>query len=132
MPSTDSQLYRLKHSEIAVIRARLAAKQGGRCAVCKLPLSKDVLDHDHTTGAVRATLHSGCNALLGKVENNYKRYGVSNLQAFLAGAGEYLASHSVNLTGYLHPLHKTPEEKHERTKARARAAYARKRAASSG
>lgn len=117
-------LTRLKQSEVAVIRERLASVQGGRCAVCQLPLTKPVLDHDHGTGAVRATLHNGCNALLGKLENNYKRYGVVNLAAFTHGVAAYLQRHTTNQTGYLHPTHKDEDEKREQRNAKARAARA--------
>jgi len=72
-----------------------------------------VLDHDHATGAVRGTLHRSCNALLGKVENNHARFGVSvdSLPAFLHGAAAYLQRHKTNITGLLHPTHKTDDEK---------------------
>ena len=105
----------------------MAVQQGGRCAICKLPLSKEVLDHDHSTGAVRATLHSGCNALLGKVENNYKRYGVVNLAAFLNGVAAYLQRHVTNQTGLLHSTHRTEDERREKRNAKARVARAAKR-----
>lgn len=116
--------YKLKVSEVSVIRERLAEEQGGRCAICQLPLSKPVLDHCHHTGAVRATLHNGCNALLGKLENNYKRYGVINVAAFLAGTAAYLQKHQTNRTGYLHPTFKTEDQKRERRNTKARAARA--------
>lgn len=120
---------RLKASEISVVRERLAQLQHGRCAICQLPLSKPVLDHDHSTGAVRATLHAGCNSLLGKVENNYKRYGVHNLAAFLAGTAAYLQRHSTNQTGYLHNTHKDQDEKRELKNKRARATRAKSKLA---
>lgn len=129
---TTSTPYRLKASEVATVRERLAAAQGGRCALCQLPLSKPVLDHNHSTGAVRATLHNGCNALLGKIENNYKRYGVVNISAFLAGTAAYLQRHTTNQTGYLHPTHKDEDERRELRNKRARAARAAKRASATG
>ena len=116
--------YRLKQAEVSTIRERFATQQGGRCALCQLPLTKPVLDHDHTTGAVRGTLHNGCNALLGKVENNYKRYGVVNLAAFTHGAAAYLQRHATNQTGFLHPTYRNEDEKRERRNAKARAARA--------
>ena len=116
---------RLKASEVSVIRERLGQQQHGRCAICQLPLVRPVLDHDHSTGAVRATLHAGCNSLLGKVENNYKRYGVTNLAAFLAGTAAYLQRHSTNQTGYLHSTHKDQDEKRELKNKRARATRAK-------
>lgn len=92
--------------------------------MCKLPLVKPVLDHDHSTGAVRGVLHNGCNALLGKVENNYKRYGVRDLAAFLYNAAPYLQRHASNQTGLLHNTHKTGDEKREQRNAKARATRA--------
>lgn len=121
---TTSTPYRLKSTEIARAREQLAAKQGGRCAICQLPISKAVLDHDHSTGAVRATLHAGCNSLLGKVENNYKRYGVTNLAAFLAGTAAYLQRHATNQTGWVHNTHKTDDEKRIKRNTKARVARA--------
>ena len=113
-------MQRLKTSEVSVIRERLIVQQGGRCALCQLPITKPVLDHDHATGAVRAALHNGCNALLGKLENNYKRYGVVNLAAFANGVAAYLQRHLTNQTGYLHPSFKTEEEKREKRNKQAR------------
>lgn len=114
---------RLKASEVGPTRERLRLANGGLCSLCKLPLpaEKAVLDHDHSTGAIRGAIHNGCNALLGKVENNYKRYGVPNPSAFLHGCADYMQRHSTNMTGLLHPTHKTPEEKRLRTNAKARA-----------
>lgn len=129
MTLTTSMPRRLKASEVAGVRQALADKQGNRCAICQQPLSRPVLDHDHSTGAVRATLHAGCNSLLGKVENNYKRYGVSNLAAFLAGTAAYLQRHSINQTGLLHNTHKDEDERRELRNKRAREARAAKRTA---
>lgn len=113
---------RLTHSQIAPVRTAQIAAQGGKCALCQLPgVSSDpVLDHCHTTGAVRGTLHRSCNALLGKVENNAPRFGVRNLQAFGHGLAQYLQKHSTNITGMTHPLYKTEDEKRvaRNTKAR--------------
>ncbi len=70
-----------------------------------------MLDHCHTTGAVRGTLHRSCNSLLGKVENNAARFGVKSLPAFLNGAAKYLQRHTTNITGLIHPTHKSEDEK---------------------
>lgn len=126
---TTSTPRRLKQVEIAGVREALAEKQGNRCAICQLPLTKPVLDHDHGTGAVRATLHNGCNAMLGKIENNYKRYGIVNLSAFLAGVAAYLQRHTTNQTGLLHNTYKDEDERRLQRNAKARAARAAKRAA---
>jgi hypothetical protein len=80
-----------------------------------------VLDHDHSTGAVRATLHHSCNALLGKVENNAGRFGVSgHLMEFCAGLAPYLQRHKTNITGLIHSTHRTEDEKRLKRNADAR------------
>lgn len=114
---------KLKVSEVAKVRAELLAGQGGRCGICNLRvLDKDaVLDHDHASGVVRATLHRGCNSLLGKVENNYARYGVPNLSAWAHGFVKFLQKHTTPQTEYLHPTHRTDDEKRDRRNAKARA-----------
>ena len=119
---------RLKTTEVAATREELRKAYGNCCPICQLslPAEQAVLDHDHSTGAIRGTLHRGCNALLGKIENNYKRYGVHNLAAFLGGVARYLQKHEANRTGLLHPSHKTDEEKRVK-----RNALARKRRAAS-
>lgn len=125
------ELRRLKTTEVSVVRQRLWEQQGARCALCSLPMQYDkaVLDHDHSTGAVRASLHRGCNALLGKVENNAARYGVTNIAAFGHGLGAYLLAHITNKTGFLHPTYRTEEEKRVRRNTLAKVARARKKAA---
>jgi hypothetical protein len=35
---------------------------------------------------------------------------MDNLPAFLHGAAQYLQKHKTNVTGLIHPTHKTPEE----------------------
>ena len=119
---------RLKTTEVAACRERLRAAQGNTCAVCKLPCAPNeaVLDHDHSTGAIRATLHRGCNSLLGKLENNYKRYGVRSLAAFAAGVAGYLQKHVTSQHGLLHPTHKSEEEKRLARNKKARTARAKK------
>lgn len=120
---------RLKYTEVQDVRATLLSRQGGRCALCGLPCCKEdaVLDHDHRTGAIRGALHRGCNALLGKVENNAPRYGVRDIAAFASGIAGYLRTHMVNITGLIHPTHKTEEEKRLLRNKRARLTRAKKK-----
>ena len=123
-------LRRLKTTEVSTVREDLRTQQGGVCDLCRLPMSSPVavLDHNHSTGAVRGSLHRGCNSLLGKVENNAARYGVPNVAAFGAGLGPYLARHQINKTGLLHPTYKTEDEKRLLRNKRARVARAAKKA----
>lgn len=120
---------RLKVSEVKKVREELLRRQGGVCALTHYPLDPNdaVLDHCHTTGHVRGTIHRGANSLLGKLENNHKRYGVSlpmmlamcrNLEAYLKQDFSAMP---------LHPTHKTEEEKRIRRNTLARKRRATKK-----
>jgi hypothetical protein len=63
------------------------------------------------------------------VENNYKRYGVPNLSAFLNGLAAYLQRHETDQTGLLHPSHLTEDEKRLKRNAKARKGRASKKEA---
>lgn len=121
---------KLKTTEVAAWRANMLEAQKYRCDLCKLPctLEQAVADHCHTTGFMRAVLHRSCNALLGKVENNYRRYGVSNLAAWAHGMPAYLQQHAVPRSNLLHPTHKTDEEKRLARNKKARATRAKRKA----
>jgi len=54
--------------------------QGGVCFVCgSKPIKQLATDHSHDTGLLRGLLCSRCNALLGKIENNFKRFGLHKI-----------------------------------------------------
>ena len=122
---------RLKTTEVASERERLRTVQSGRCALCQMPVTKEqaVLDHHHGTGAIRGVLHRGCNGLLGKLENNAARYGVRDIGLFSNGVAGYLRRHLTNITGLLHPTHKSDEEKRILRNKRARVSRAKKKEA---
>lgn len=73
--------YGITSSQVEEMRA----KQNGQCAICKALLEKLLVDHDHTTGAVRELLCSRCNSLLGFALDD-----VSLLQSAI----KYLERHS--------------------------------------
>lgn len=125
---------RLKTTEIKEWREATLAKQGGKCALCCLPVkpAEAVADHCHTSGVMRAVLHRSCNALLGKIENNYARYGVKSpvqLAKMLSNTVSYLACYASHLTADLplHPTFRTDDEKRELRNKRARKARAAKK-----
>lgn len=124
---------RLTNSQVKEVRIQLLAKQGGRCALCQTPIRASqisVLDHDHQTGAVRATLHHSCNAVLGKVENAIGRFGLTgHFIEWCAGLGAYMQRHRTNVTGMLHPTHYTEEEKRLKKNAKARKVRAKAKVA---
>lgn len=123
-------MHRLKQSEIAPTREALLARQGGVCGLTHYPLSseKAVLDHDHATGHVRAAVHRGANSLLGKIENNYKRYGMTLPEVIALGKnlGAYLTKNYGDMP--LHPTHKSEDEKRIARNTRARKTRAVKKA----
>lgn len=116
---------RLTASKVAAKRTELLREQGNKCALCRQALAPGdaVLDHCHSSGFIRGTLHRGCNSLLGKLENNFKRYGVKNLVAFCQGVIPYL-NDTEGKYNVLHPTFRTEDQKRL-----ARNAAARKRRA---
>ena len=112
---------KLTTKALAAWRAARVQCNGGRCGLCKLPIKLPRADHDHATGAMRDAICNGCNAVLGKIENAYRRYGVQNLSAFLHGAATYLQLHTTDQHGLIHPTHKTDDEKRILRNTRARA-----------
>jgi len=98
------------------VRDKIRADQKGLCALCHLPVSvaDAVLDHCHEHGYIRGTLHRSCNSLLGVLENNRKRFGLGDddaFAAFMLGAGAYITKHLTPQTRMLHPTFKTEDEK---------------------
>jgi hypothetical protein len=118
---------RLTAKSLAAWRKDTLATQGGKCAICQLNCTEAaaVGDHDHDTGFMRGVTHRSCNALLGKVENNFRRYGVPNLSAFLHGTAAYLQRTTPHAVQY--PTHRTDEEKRIARNAKARKARAAKK-----
>lgn len=57
--------------------------QSGRCAICQ-KVDKLVVDHDHTTNAIRGLLCYGCNTALGLFQDNVDtlRRAISYLAKF--------------------------------------------------
>lgn len=111
---------KLKYTEIKTQRQQALIAQAHTCALCGDIIQGDaVLDHDHKTGLIRKVLHRGCNALLGKVENNLKRNGMdmSRLARWSSKLVEYLTTHHTDL---VHPTFLTPEERKMKAKAKRR------------
>lgn len=52
---------------------RLLIEQAGRCAICREPLVRQLVDHNHKTGKARGLLCDGCNSYVGHLENDSKR-----------------------------------------------------------
>ena len=63
---------------------KVAAYQGNVCACCgRAPRGRRLsTDHSHENGLVRGLLCQSCNAILGKIENAFKRYGLHKVPDF--------------------------------------------------
>ena len=121
---------RLTQAAVKGYREAKLKEQGGRCALTGYTLSptEAVLDHCHTTGHCRGVLHRGINSLLGKIENNHKRYGVSlpMLRAIAPAVAEYITrDYSANV---YYPTHRTEDEKRVARNLKARKLRASKKA----
>lgn len=107
--TNKGQLMRLKYTEIKDYRQQTLLLQNECCALCQEKIVDDaVLDHDHKTGLVRAVLHRGCNALLGKIENNLARNKMDlfRLRSWANNLVDYIQT---THTGITHPKHKEPK-----------------------
>lgn len=122
---------KLKSKDIKPTRSRLLAEQNYTCALCKQACAEDqaVLDHDHAGGHVRAVLHRTCNAVEGKVIGAMRRFGIKNPDEFLSELVKYHDTHKQNVTGLIHPAHRTPDEKKELAKKRVQRKNKAKKAA---
>lgn len=120
---------KLTNSQLKPVRDKIRADQKGCCALCNLPVSvaDAVLDHCHSHGFIRGTLHRSCNSLLGVLENNRKRFGLGEDAAFagfMQGALAYIQKHATPQTRMIHPTFKTEDEKRLARNAKARKARA--------
>jgi 5-methylcytosine-specific restriction endonuclease McrA len=117
---------RIKQSEIKIYREQYWQENNGICPVCQelIDLKDAVLDHRHSDGYIRNTIHRFCNTFISHIENNQKRNKISpsQLTAILANFQTYV----VTTKPILHPTHLSPEERQARTKKRAKARRAKK------
>lgn len=116
-------MQRLTSSAVAPYRTQILRKQLGLCKLCRRKPAVPCLDHCHSTGVNRGVLCRGCNALLGKIENNAARNGLGNpadLDRYLMSIPQYLAEGRRGGLGTLHPTFKTDEEKRLKRNADAR------------
>lgn len=121
---------RIKTKDIAAIKARMIEAQGGICPLCGGSLRgikpiNAVVDHCHSSGYVRAVLHRGCNSVEGKVKQLIVGFGKTpDPRIFLRNLLAYWEHHKTPRTSWIHPTHKTPEEKRASRNALQRKRYA--------
>lgn len=110
---------KLKSKDIAHHRSRLLTENNGYCAICCRIPYRPVLDHNHESpGNIRSTICNGCNLLVGKIENNYKRFGIAknDLTSWLRQCATYIDFHQHNPNELVHPTYFTPEERKAKLK----------------
>jgi len=120
---------RLKTTQLAGVLVQLVKKQGGKCAICGHPFTQRdvaVADHCHTKGYIRGALHNSCNGIEGRVKKLAQRghTGIS-AEKYVIGLGKYLDEHKTPKYNYLHPSHKTEDEKRLARNKKARAVRAK-------
>lgn len=113
---------RLKTTEVAVVRGKLASKQANTCPLCQRKFVgpgkvKPALDHCHVSGQIRGVLCLNCNGMEGKVFNLSRRAKKDGAAEWLQALLEYWQQPSLPL---LHPTHKTDAEKRAATNKKAR------------
>ena len=115
-----------KLKDIKPLREQFLKEQMNLCALCREPVMPEdaVLDHCHKTGYLRSVLHRGCNCYIGAMENNLARNKITpeRLAMILANFQIYKQT----TKPILHPTHRTPEERAERAKKRAKARRTKK------
>ena len=91
----------LPQSELAEWRKKNAPK---KCPLIEYKTSNWVVDHNHTSGLVRGVVSSEGNALLGRIENAFKRLSrgakKASLPTILRNMASYLEQDDLQL---LHP-----------------------------
>lgn len=102
---------RLKYTQVKTYREQQLLEQDNCCFLCGEPITDDaVLDHSHKTGKIRRVLHRGCNAMLGKIENNMARNKMS-LERLDAWSKNLISYITKEHTEVLHPTHKIKKKK---------------------
>lgn len=126
---------KLTRSQLRPMAQRMLAEQGGVCPLCGKPVDMSikgeaVVDHDHTSGLIRGTLHRSCNAAEGKVANAAGRWGAKSMEytAILPWLRNLLDYLDRPTTNFIYPSHQTEEEKRVAKNAKERRARATRQA----
>ena len=134
---------KLKRSEIPKARQLLLAHQNNRCALCdcdfaqytiknrkRVPKYKPALDHCHNHGAVRAVLCTNCNGREGEIWNRAARCKRDKDEIWwLERLLNYWKKHQTPQTQFIHPDHKSEDEKRLERNKKERQRRARQKAA---
>lgn len=110
---------KLKYKELKELRDQLLIENNQICPLCLTVIDPEttngpVLDHSHTSGKIRNTIHRFCNTFLSKIENNRKRNLISEdmLTNILKNYEQYV----VTERDEIHPLHTKVRRKPKKQK----------------
>lgn len=120
---------RLSASKLKAWREAKLNEQGGVCLLTHYPIptGKAVADHDHETGHIRGVISRGANSMLGVIENNRKRFGLSWPEVYALCRNLQVYRDSDHTVNPIYPTHKTEDEKRLVRNAKARASRAKKK-----
>ena len=127
---------KMKASDLAKVREELVKRQGGICPICKRTLRTAaainiVVDHDHTTGRVRAALHRSCNAVEGKILRVLATWGGASTgpsqRKVMQNLLQFWNLHESSQTEWIYHGHKTATEKRLAINKKRRRLAAKKR-----
>ena len=116
---------KLKHAQVKPARDILLKKQGYKCALCacdfreqtikgrkRVDKYKPALDHCHDHGYVRAVLCVNCNGREGEIFNRARRCARdSSPVEWLEKLAAYWRQHETPQTEFIHPDHKSEDDK---------------------
>ena len=125
---------KLTKAQVAPIRKAISAKQGDKCALCGCDFNERTvkngkakakytrtLDHCHQKGHIREVLCNNCNGREGEIFNRANRCKRDGTPAeWLQKLVDYWLKHEQPQTPYIHPDHKTAEDKRVSKNAAAR------------
>lgn len=121
------RLHKIARTALSTWKVRQIKAQGGVCPVSgrefdMANLKDAVVDHCHLTGEIRGVLLRSANAVEGKVKNAVARWGgvgedYSKIIPYLERLVAYLKQPG---TGFMYPMHKSPEEQKDARNAKAR------------
>ena len=109
-------IIKVRVGQIKALKMLILKEQHYECAICGLNMRKDTsnacLDHDHAEGHIRGVLCRNCNRGEGKVLTQMRtcKRGGSGLN-WLLMLMQYLVKHQTPQNNWVHPTHKTPDEK---------------------
>ena len=124
---------RITNRQLKVIKSKMMVLQDNKCPLCsrdltKIPIENVTVDHDHTSGIIRAAICRQCNGSEGYVKKKaIKCTNNSRYQSWIINLADLYKGKTFNKEGYLHPTFRSPREEKDLKKKKSRAAYKKKK-----